>query len=90
MFCGAGPEMPWYVNGVVQYMSKGRAYANGNIIDSGGAKVNFHAAALTCTLLLKSGAQVMGAGTEAGAPTVAILGVRRTAPYTAGAYGYPN
>jgi Right handed beta helix region len=90
--CCAGPEIAWYVNGVVQYNSKVGTYANGNIIDAGGTKaefVNFNPATLTYNVLLKSGAQAIGAGTAAG-PTIDILGVKRTAPYTVGAYGYPN
>ena len=70
--CCAGPEFSWYVNGVVQYMSKVGTYTNGNIIDAGGAKaefVNFNPSTLTYNVLLKSGAQAIGAGTAAGAPT---------------------
>jgi len=40
-------------------------------------------------VLLKSGAQAIGAGTATGAPTLDIIGVARKAPYTAGAYAYP-
>jgi hypothetical protein len=90
--CCTGPEISWYINGVAQYNSKVGAYTNGNIIDAGGAKaefVNFNPAALTYNVLLKSGAQAIGAGTAAGAPTD-ILGVKRTAPYAVGAYAYPN
>jgi hypothetical protein len=90
--CCAGPEFSWYVNGVVQYMSKAGTYTSGNIIDAGGAKsefLNFNPSTLTYTVLLKSGAQAVGVGTAAGAPTVDIVGVKRTAPYTAGAYAYP-
>jgi hypothetical protein len=90
--CCAGPEFSWYVNGVVQYMSKVGTYTSGNIIDAGGAKsefLNFNPSTLTYTVLLKSGAQAVGVGTAAGAPTVDIVGVKRTAPYTAGAYAYP-
>jgi hypothetical protein len=91
--CCAGPELAWYVNGVVQYMGKVGAYTNGNVIDAGGAKsefINFNPPTLTYNVLLKSGAQAIGAGTAAGAPAVDILGVKRTAPDTAGAYAYPN
>ena len=91
--CCTGPEISWYINGVIQYNTKAGTYTNGNIIDSGGAKaefVNFNPAALTFNVLLKSGAQAIGAGTAAGAPTVDILAVKRTAPYTVGAYAYPN
>ena len=90
--CCTSPEMSWYVNGVIQYITKAGTYANGNILDSGGTKaelVNFNPAALTFNVLLKSGAQAISAGTSAGA-TVDILGVKRTAPYTVGAYAYPN
>ncbi len=83
--------MSWYVNGVVQYVTQPGTYGNGNIIETGGTKgefVNFNPAALTYTVMLKSGAAAIGAGI-AGAPTVDILGVTRTAPYAAGAYSYP-
>jgi len=39
---------------------------------------------------LKKGAQAIGAGTAIGAPTVDMLGVKRIAPSTAGAYAYPE
>jgi hypothetical protein len=45
---------------------------------------------MTYNVLLKSGAQAIGAGTIAGASAVDILGVKRIAPYTVGAYAYPN
>ena len=89
--CCAGPEFAWYVNGVIKYLSKVGPYTNGNIIDAGGAKsefVNFNPATLTYDVLLKAGAQAIGAG-AAGEPND-ILGVKRTTPYTAGAYSYPN
>jgi parallel beta-helix repeat protein len=89
--CCAGPAMAWYVNGVVQFFSAPGTYGNGNIIETEGTKgefVNFKPASLTYTLMLKSGATAIGAGT-AGAPTVDILGATRKAPYTAGAYSYP-
>jgi hypothetical protein len=90
--CCAGPEISWYVNGVSQYNSKVGTYTNGNIIDTGGAKaefVNFNPSTLTYNVLLKSGAQAIGAGTTAGA-AIDILGVKRAAPYAAGAYAYPK
>ena len=40
--------------------------------------------------MLKKGAQAIGAGTATGAPALDILGVKRVAPYTAGAYSYPE
>ena len=89
--CCVGSAIVWYVNGVVQYLTKPGTYANGNIIDTGGAKsefLNFNPATLTYNVMLKSGAQAIGAGT-AGAPTADIVGVTRTAPYTVGAYSYP-
>ena len=89
--CCTGPEISWYVNGVIQYNSKVGAYTNGNIIDAGGANaefVNFNPSSITYNVMLKATAQVIGAGT-AGSPTVDILGVKRAAPYTAGAYSYP-
>jgi hypothetical protein len=89
----AGPLISWYVNGVIQYLGKPGTYANGNIIDAGGAKsefVNFNPSTLTYILMLKTGAQAIGAGTATGAPTLDILGAKRVAPYTAGAYSYPE
>ena len=83
--CCRSPEISWYVNGVRQFIGQPGTYTNGNIIDAGGTKaefVNFNPATLTYNVLLKSGAQAIGAGTAAGAPTVDILGVKRTAPYT--------
>jgi hypothetical protein len=90
--CCSGREISWYVNGALQYLSNPGTYANGNIIDSGGATsefVNFNPATLTYNVMLKSGARAIGAGT-AGAPTADILGVTRTAPYAVGAYSYPR
>jgi hypothetical protein len=46
-------------------------------------------AALSFTVMLKSGSVAIGPGTATGAPTVDILGVARAAPYTVGAYSYP-
>jgi hypothetical protein len=91
--CCASPESTWYVNGVVQFIGKPGTYTNGNIIDSGGAKsefLNFNPSTLTYNVMLKSGAQAIGAGTATGAPTVDILGVARAAPYAVGAYSYPR
>ena len=87
------PEIAWYVDGAPQYIGKPGTYANSNIIDATGAKgefVNFNPATLTYNVMLKAGAQAIGAGTATGAPTLDILGVARTTPYTtAGAYSYP-
>jgi parallel beta-helix repeat protein len=88
-----GPRISWYVNGVTQRLGNPGAYANGNIIDAGGAKsefVNFNPSTLTFNVMLKAGAQAIGAGTATGAPTLDILGAKRVAPYTAGAYSYPE
>ncbi len=90
--CGPEPELSWYVNGVMQYLTQPGTYTNGNIIDTGGAKsefVNFNPSTLTYTVMLKSGAKAIGAATATGAPSVDILGVTRTAPYAAGAYSFP-
>ena len=89
----AGVAIAWYVNGVVQYLGKPGTYANANIIDSGGTKsefVNFNPSTLTYDLMLKAGAQAIGAATANGAPTLDILGFKRVAPYAAGAYSYPQ
>jgi hypothetical protein len=89
---GFSPMLIWYVGGAPQYIGKPGTYANSNIIDSGGPKsefANFNPATLTYNVMLKSGAQAIGAGTATGAPALDIFGVPRQAPYTAGAYGYP-
>ena len=89
--CGPGPFITWYVNGALQFLSQPGTYMNGNIIETEGPKgefVNFNPAALTYTVLLKSSAQAIGAGTAA-APTVDIAGYPRSAPYAVGAYSYP-
>ena len=88
--CGISPSISWYVNGVVQYLVKPGTYMNSNIIDSGGANsefVNFSPSTLTYTVLLKAGAQAIGAATVGTATD--IVGYTRVAPYTAGAYSYP-
>ena len=93
VMCCTGPYISSYVNGVIQRDTKTGRLTNGNLVDSGGAKaefVNFNPAALTYNVLLKSGAQAIGAGTAGGAPTVDILGAKRTSPYTVGAYAYPE
>ena len=89
MCCGS-PEIMTYNNGVIQFNSKVGTYPNGNIIDVGGTKaefVNFNPSTLTYTVLLKSGAQAIGAGTVGAA--IDILGYTRVAPYATGAYSYP-
>jgi len=89
--CCKGPEMSWYVNGVIQYLSQPGTYGNGNIIEKEGTNgefINFNPATLTYTVMLKSGATAIGAGI-AGPPTVDIAGVTRKAPYAVGAYAYP-
>ena len=88
--CCKGPEITWYVNGAIQWLSQPGTYGNGNIIETQGTKgefVNFNPATLTYNVLLKSGATAIGAGI-AGAPTIDILGVTRAAPYAAGAYAF--
>jgi hypothetical protein len=88
---GVSPEISWYASGSPQYIGKPGTYANGNILDTGGANsefVNFNPATLTFNVMLKAGAQAIGQGTAAGA--VDILGVTRTTPYAVGAYSYPN
>jgi hypothetical protein len=88
-----GARITWYVNGVAQLLGKPGTYANGNIIDTGGAKgefVNFNPSTLTYNVMLKKGAQAIGAGAATGAPTLDMLGVKRVTPYTAGAYSYPE
>jgi hypothetical protein len=90
--CCTGPEMTYYVNGVIQFLSQPGTYGNGNIIETQGTSgefVNFNPSTFTYTLLLKSGATAINAGVQ-GAPTVDILGIPRTGPsFPAGAYSYP-
>jgi len=88
-----GARISWFVNGVAQFLGTPGTYANGNIIDSGGAKsefVNYNPSTLTYNVMLKAGAKAIGAGTATGAPTLDILSAKRVAPYTAGAYSYPE
>jgi len=90
---GIKPMIAWYSGGTIQYLGNPGAYPNANIIDSGGSAsefVNFNPARLTYNLMLKPVARAIGAGTASGAPAVDILGVARTAPTTASAYGFPN
>ncbi len=90
--CCVGPEITSYVSGVLQRFVKPGTYTDSNMIDSGGTTsefVNFNPSTLTYNVMLKSGAQAIGAGTATGAPTVDILGVKRTAPCAVGAYSYP-
>ena len=89
--CGPGPELTYYVNGVIQFIGQPGTYPNGNIIETEGTRgefVNFNPATLTYTVLLKSSATAIGAGV-AGAPTIDMVGYTRTAPYAVGAYSYP-
>jgi hypothetical protein len=89
---GFSPDLVYYVNGAAHFFGAPGTYANSNIIASGGPTsefVNYNPAALTYNLMLKAGASAINAATAAGAPTLDIFGVTRSAPYTAGAYGYP-
>ena len=82
-----------YVNRVDVFASKPGTYGTNNIIDSGGAAsefVNFSPSTLTYNMMLIATAPAAGAGNAMEAPADDILGLARTAPYTAGAYGYPN
>ena len=91
VMCCGGREISWYVNGAIQYLGNPGTYANANIIDSGGAKsefVNFNPATLTYNVMLKSGAQAIGAG-AAGAPTVDILGDKRASALRCGGLFLP-
>ena len=91
--CCSGPGIAWYVSGDPVYIGKPGTYANDNMIGSGGPTtefVDFKPSILTYDVMLKAGAQPIGAGTATGAPAVDILGVARKAPYTVGAYSYPK
>ena len=66
-------------------------YASGNIIDSGGAKsefLNFNPSTLTYNVMLRAGAQAIGAGAADGAPTIDILG-SVSLPTPRGPVSYP-
>ena len=89
----AGAVFAWYVNGVATYYGSPGTYGNANIIAAGGPAaefVDFDPSTLTYNVTLKTGAPAIGAGLATGAPAVDILGVKRTAPYDAGAYSYPE
>ena len=93
VMCCSSPELAWYVSGDPQYIGTPGTYANDNILASGGPVsefANFNPAMLTYNVMLKAGAQAISTGTATGAPTVDILGAARKAPYTAGAYAYPE
>ena len=69
--------------------------ANGNVSfttsQNGAAQfVAWNPAALSFNVMLKAGSLAIGPGSATGAPTVDILGVKRTAPYAVGAYSYPR
>jgi hypothetical protein len=90
------PVIAWYANGVAQYLGEPGMYGICNVIASGGTAsefVNFNPSTLTYDLMLKSGAPAInaykGECTATGAPALDIFGVARSAPYAAGAYGYP-
>ena len=92
---GQGTRIFWTVNGVNQFLNTAGTYNNGpnvnNIIDRLGPTgefVNFSPSTLTYTVMLKAGAQAIGAGSAAGA-RIDFLGYTRTAPYAVGAYSYP-
>ncbi len=89
----AGPVFTWYVNGVGTYFGKPGTYGNANIIAAGGPAsefVDFDPSTLTFNVKLKAGAAAIGAGLATSAPAFDILGDKRTVPYDAGAYSYPQ
>jgi hypothetical protein len=82
-----------YVGTTINYGTPFGTDANGNVSSASGFPyanqfVTWSPATLSFNLMLKAGSVAIRAGV-AGAPTVDILGVTRTAPYTAGAYSYP-
>ena len=88
-----GAVFSWYVSGVATWYGAPGTYGTANIIAAGGPTsefVDFDPSTLTYNVMLKKGAPAIGAVTSASAPTVDILGVKRTAPYDAGAYSYPG
>jgi len=90
----AGAVFFWYVDSVGQYYSAPGTYGVANIIAAGGPASefgeDFDPSTLTYNVMLIAGAAAIKAGTATGAPTVDILGVARTVPYSAGAYAYPK
>jgi hypothetical protein len=93
---GEGARLFWTVNGVNQFLNSPGLYNNGlnmnNIIDRLGPTsefVNFSPSTLTYTVMLKPGAQAIGAGSAVG-PRIDILGYTRAPPYAVGAYSYPR
>lgn len=92
---GQGARLCWGLNNIVQFLNNPGTYNNGtsvnNIIDRLGPTeefVNFSPSTLTYNVTLKPGAQAIFAGSAG--PQTDILGYRRVAPYTAGAYAYPR
>ena len=88
--------LAWQVNGVWQYISNSGLYNNGpnvnNIITRLGPTgqfVNFNPSTMTYNVMLKPGAEAIGAGSAAG-PRIDILGYTRAPPYAVGAYSYPR
>jgi hypothetical protein len=85
----------YYENGSVVYNVTPGRDANGNVAPAkpGFAYANqfvkWSPATLSFNLMLKAGSVAIGTGV-AGAPTVDILGATRAAPYTQGAYSYPD
>jgi hypothetical protein len=93
MIGAGGAVIFWFADGVGTYIGKPGTYGNANIIDTSGAPgefVDFSPSTLTYNLMLQSTAQAIGAATATGAPSLDMLGVARTSPYAAGAYGYPQ
>jgi hypothetical protein len=93
---GEGARLFWTVNGVNQFLNSPGLYNNGlnmnNLIDRLGPTgefVNFSPSTLTYTVMLKPGAQAIGAGSAVG-PRIDILGYTRAPPYAVGAYSYPR
>jgi hypothetical protein len=91
-----GGLLAWQVNGVFQFLGSPGMYSNGpnvnNIIDRLGPTgefLNFSPSTLTYNLMLKPGAQAIGAGSAAGA-RIDTLGYTRAPPYAVGAYSYPR
>jgi hypothetical protein len=85
-----------FVNGAWTFSTPPGTDANGNVSFATSQNlaaqfVAWNPATLSFNEMLKAGSVAIGHGTATtGVPTVDILGVTRTSPYTVGAYSYPR
>jgi hypothetical protein len=84
-----------FVNGQPAYSRPAGTDADGNVSFATAQPyasqfINWNPATLSFNLMLKSTSVAIGPGTATGVPTVDIFGFTRKAPYTVGAYSYPQ